>query len=44
MGAGKIDVKPLIIDRFGFEESIGAFDFASNMPPESVKVQIEMPA
>jgi Threonine dehydrogenase and related Zn-dependent dehydrogenases len=44
MGAGKIDVKPLITDRFGFDESIEAFDFASNMPPESVKVQIEMPA
>jgi D-xylulose reductase len=44
MGAGKIDVKPLITDRFGFEESIAAFDFASNMPPQSVKVQIELPA
>jgi D-xylulose reductase len=44
MGAGKIDVKPLITDRFGFEDSIEAFDFASNMPPESVKVQIELPA
>jgi D-xylulose reductase len=43
MGAGKIDVKPLITDRFGFDESIAAFDFASNMPPQSVKVQIEMP-
>jgi D-xylulose reductase len=44
MGAGKIDVKPLITNRFGFEESIAAFDFASNMPPQSVKVQIELPA
>jgi D-xylulose reductase len=44
MGAGKIDVKPLITDRFGFEESVAAFDFASNMPPQSVKVQIELPA
>jgi D-xylulose reductase len=44
MSAGKIDVKPLITDRFGFEESVEAFDFASNMPPESVKVQIELPA
>jgi D-xylulose reductase len=44
MGAGKIDVKPLITDRFGFDESIAAFDFASNMPPQSVKVQIELSA
>jgi D-xylulose reductase len=44
MSAGKIDVKPLITDRFAFEESVEAFDFASNMPPESVKVQIELPA
>ena len=44
MGAGKIDVKPLITDRLGFDQSIRAFDLASNMPPESVKVQIEMPA
>jgi D-xylulose reductase len=44
MGAGKIDVKPLITDRFGFDESVAAFDFASNMPPQSVKVQIELPA
>jgi D-xylulose reductase len=44
MGAGKIDVKPLITDRFGFEESITAFDYASKMAPRSVKVQIELPA
>jgi D-xylulose reductase len=44
MGAGKIDVKPLITDRFAFEESIAAFDYASNMAPRSVKVQIELPA
>ena len=44
MGAGKIDVKPLITDRFAFEESIAAFDYASNMAPRSVKVQVELPA
>jgi D-xylulose reductase len=44
MGAGKIDVKPLITDKFGFEESVAAFDFATKMPPQSVKVQIELPA
>jgi D-xylulose reductase len=44
MSAGKIDVKPLITDRFSFDESVAAFDFASNMPPKSVKVQIELSA
>src|ERR1700739_2531762 len=44
MGAGKIAVKPLITDRFAVEESIAAFDYASNMAPRSVKVQVELPA
>jgi D-xylulose reductase len=43
MGAGKIDVKPLITDRFAFAESVAAFQFAANMPPGSVKAQIELP-
>lgn len=42
MGSGKIDVKPLITDTFGFAESVAAFDFAVAMPPTSVKAQIEM--
>lgn len=42
MGSGKIDVKPLITDTFGFAESIQAFDFAVEMPPTSVKAQIEL--
>ena len=43
MGAGKIEVKPLITDRFAFAESVAAFQFAAKMPPASVKVQIELP-
>lgn len=43
MGSGKIDVKPLITNKFEFGESIKAFDFATNMPPSSVKAQIELP-
>jgi D-xylulose reductase len=43
MASGKIDVKPLITDRFAFKDSVEAFDFAKAMPPSSVKVQIEMP-
>jgi D-xylulose reductase len=42
MGSGKIDVKPLITDKFSFQDSIEAFDFASHMPPASVKAQIEL--
>jgi D-xylulose reductase len=42
MGAGKIDVKPLITDRFAFKDSVRAFEFAANMPPSSIKVQIEL--
>lgn len=44
MASGKLDVKPLITDRFAFTESVEAFDFAVNMPPTSVKAQIELPA
>jgi D-xylulose reductase len=42
IASGKIDVKPLITDRFAFKDSVEAFDFAKAMPPASVKVQIEM--
>ena len=40
MGAGKIDVKPLITDTFDFSDSVEAFDFACKMPATSVKAQI----
>jgi D-xylulose reductase len=40
MRSGKIDVKPLITDTFSFDESVKAFDFASDMPAHSVKAQI----
>ena len=43
MGSGKIDVKPMITDTFAFEDSVEAFDFATQMPPTSVKAQIELP-
>jgi len=41
MGSGKIDVKPLITDTFPFADSIAAFEYASHLPPTSVKAQIE---
>ena len=43
MGSGKIDVKPLLTDFFPFEDSLKAFDWACDMPPTSVKAQIELP-
>ena len=43
MGSGKIDVKPLITDTFTFADSVAAFDYASHLPPTSVKAQIELP-
>jgi D-xylulose reductase len=42
MGSGRLDVKPLITNTFGFDESVRAFEFASDMPPTSVKVQIKL--
>jgi D-xylulose reductase len=40
--SGKIDVKPLITDRYKFDDAIKAFDYAANPQPRSVKVVIEM--
>jgi len=40
LGSGKLNIKPLITDTFGFAESVAAFDFAVQMPPTSVKAQI----
>ncbi|HTI13471.1 MAG TPA: NAD(P)-dependent alcohol dehydrogenase [Dictyobacter sp.] len=43
LGSGKIDVKPLITDTYNFEDSIAAYEYASEMKPTSVKIQIVMP-
>jgi len=42
MGSRKIDVRPLITERYGFTDSVAAFDYACRMKPTSVKVQIEL--
>ena len=42
MGSRKIDVRPLITDRYAFADSVAAFDYACHMKPTSVKVQIEL--
>jgi D-xylulose reductase len=42
MGSGKIDLKPLITERYRFDKSVDAFDYALNRKPTSVKIQIEL--
>jgi D-xylulose reductase len=42
MASKKLDVLPLITHHFKFSESIAAFDFAKNMPPDGIKVHISM--
>jgi len=42
MGSRKLDVRPLITDRFAFQDSVAAFDYACKPKPTSVKVQIEL--
>ncbi|MDO8359781.1 MAG: NAD(P)-dependent alcohol dehydrogenase, partial [Devosia sp.] len=42
MGSGKVDLKPLISETFGFEKSIEAFDRAVEARPADVKLQIRM--
>jgi len=41
LASGKIDVKPLITDRYDFEDAIKAFEYAANPRPTSVKVMIQ---
>jgi D-xylulose reductase len=42
LGSGKIDVKPLITDRYKFADAVKAFDYAVHPQPRSVKIVIEM--
>ena len=41
VAAGKIDVKPLVTDRYRFEDSVKAFEYAANPAPRTVKTVIE---
>jgi len=42
MASGKINVTPLLTDRFPFEQSVEAIHAFLNMGPGSVKIQIDM--
>lgn len=44
MGAGAIDLDPLVTDRYPFDKSVDAYEYAVSPRPESIKVQIEMPS
>jgi threonine dehydrogenase-like Zn-dependent dehydrogenase len=41
-GSGKIDLKPLVTDRFSFSYIIKAFEYAANPRPDMVKTMIEL--
>jgi len=42
IASGKIDLKPLISETFGFEDSIQAFERAAEARPSDVKLQIRL--
>jgi D-xylulose reductase len=42
MSSGKINVKPLVTDRYQFADAIKAYDYAAKPEPRTVKIVIEM--
>jgi D-xylulose reductase len=42
LSSGKINVNPLITDRYNFADSIKAYEYAANPKPSSVKVMINL--
>lgn len=42
MSSGKINVKPLVTDRYKFADAIKAYDYAAKPEPRTVKIVIEM--
>ncbi len=42
LSSGKINVKPLITDRFRFADAVQAFKYAAQPRPQTVKIVIEM--
>lgn len=42
MSSGKIDVKPLVTDKYKFTDAIKAYDYAAKPEPRTVKIVIEM--
>lgn len=44
IASGKVNLKPLITETFGFEDSIKAFERAASGLPDDVKLQIRIPS
>ncbi len=42
IASGKLEVLPLVTNRFEFTESVRAFEYASTLPPEEIKIMINM--
>lgn len=42
VASGKIDVAPLVTDRFRFEESVAAFEYAKNPDAKTCKIMISL--
>jgi D-xylulose reductase len=42
MESGKVNLKPLMTDKYKFEESVAAFAYAANPKPSSIKILIEL--
>jgi D-xylulose reductase len=42
LASGKINIKPLITDKYKFADSLKAYDYAANPKPSSVKTVIEL--
>ena len=42
MSSGKIDVKPLVTDKYKFADAIKAYDYAAKPEPRTVKIVIEI--
>ena len=42
MSSGKIDVKPLVTDKYRFADAIKAYEYAAKPEPRTVKIVIEM--
>ncbi|MGI4745346.1 MAG: NAD(P)-dependent alcohol dehydrogenase [Janthinobacterium lividum] len=44
IASGRVDLKPLIAETFGFEQSVAAFERAASARPTDIKLQIAMPS
>lgn len=44
IASGRVDLKPLIAETFGFEQSVAAFERAASARPADIKLQIAMPS